>query len=436
MRAAGHLSVALVILCAGLASCGQASSVGAGQDRWRCPEGLEGTAITLSISVADQEKPAIQRLLSRFQGRCRGGLNLGQLVRFRRPLGPRVSLRTDLDAEQLGHQVARDSNTRTPTIHLFAQDNVRLYDLVSQGLVQRLGKQGGEPQPETYSNVPTGAQEYFLPFRPNVRLTYGRKDSLQRAGVHELPPTINGLVSAGKALRMSPSKAGITMSLARGDAAAVTVSELILSHGGDPVKLNDAGWQGAFKFLQELWKNDVLAQESVSARWDTEVDNLKTGVAALAQNWSFTSAALGRDLHKFWVGSGWAGPAAEGHVVGGDVLGMPKGVSGKQRKAAVALAGFLMSREAQEELAIANGWPSILKSVSPKGQRRSIEAALQCGWIRPSIPEWPDVTTAMNEAVNRIVFRTEPVNDVLEELVGRYPRLATLSTSHRDCDTQ
>src|SRR5207244_6342232 len=131
--------------------------------------------------------------------------------------------------------------------------------------------------------------------------------------------------------------------------------------GGNPVLLNDSGSVQAFTFLQQLWKEGVFARESLQARFDTEVNYLRGETSWLATNWPFTTGELAKTgiLDKFNVYEGWKGPVRAAHVVGGDVLGIPKGVTGKQKEAPIELAKFLMSKEVQTILVAKNSCPSV-----------------------------------------------------------------------------
>ncbi len=144
----------------------------------------------------------------------------------------------------------------------------------------------------------------------------------------------------------------VTLSLAEGDPAAVTISEWLVSFGGNPLILNDEGSVEAFTFLQNLWKDNLLARESLLGKFDTEVDYLQGETSWLAQNWPVTSAQLNEQglLEKFDVYEGWEGPERAAHVIGGDVLGIPRGVSEDEKEAALALADFLISEDAQKTL--------------------------------------------------------------------------------------
>ena len=146
--------------------------------------------------------------------------------------------------------------------------------------------------------------------------------------------------------------------------------------------------------------------------------------AWLAANWPFTSMVFNEQdiLDRFQVYEGWRGSARAAHLVGGDVLGIPRGVPPARKEGALALAHFLMSRDAQALLAQQNAWPSIRRDAYgavPGALRETFDAiqkALADGWIRPNVAHWPDVSDAMNEAVRRILQRGEPVKPVLDAL--------------------
>ncbi|MDP9020214.1 MAG: extracellular solute-binding protein, partial [Actinomycetota bacterium] len=404
-------AVLVVLLTATLAAGGCGPGTGSPPDGM--PVG--GTTITFSISVPDEEKPAIQELLDRFEDTTKADANLPALARFRNQPETRVELVTSLDAEALVRQLSEHRPGR-PTVHLFAQDNLALKPLVDGELVDDLSDVEIPPAVLPAMVPPRfDGRRLFLPFRPNVRLTYLHERTAEQAGVRP-PATVEELLGTAAKLRAATGRPAVTLSLADGDPAAVTVSEWVVSYGGDPLVLNDPGSVAAFQVLQQLWKDGLLATESLFGRYDTEVDHLMSGTAALAQNWSFTSAVLAKEgrLDEFHVYPGWRGPRRAAHVVGGDVLGIPRGVGGRQRAAAVALARFLMSRDAQELLVRENAWPSIRSDAYegvPPAQRdtfAAIDEALENGWFRPSVSYWDDVTRQMNEAVDRIIVRQGP----------------------------
>ena len=417
MRVRSLAALAVVVAMAGSA-CGEGRTGGDRSDL-----GGRTTTITFSIDVPDEEKPAIQELISLFEHRSRTRPGVDLLTRFRDPPTTRVNLETSMSSSDLVDRLRKERSSEAGP-HLFAQDNLALRPLVDDGLVEDLS-QVEVPAAVLPSMVPPrfDGRQLFLPFRPNVRLAYLGKDALSRAGVGP-PRTVEELRVVAQRLQQAAGSAPMTLSLAEGDPTAVTLSEWIVSFGGHPLLLNDEGSVRALEFLQGLWKEGLIARESLFAKFDTEIENLRSGRAVVAQNWSFTSAVLAKDgrLADFHVDRGWRGPARAAHVIGGDVLGLPKGISGEQKEVALALARFLMSQEAQELLVQRNAWASIRTdaygAVPAVGRETfsAMQEALTDGWFRPSVTYWPDVTRALSQAVDRILLRHEPPKGVLDDL--------------------
>jgi trehalose transport system substrate-binding protein len=345
------------------------------------------------------------------------------LERFRAESGIRVTL-VSVTATDLPDKLKVEVGSGRPTVDLFAQDNLALRPLVDGGLAQALDDVA-VPEAVLPAMLPPRFQgtRYFLPFRPNVQVAYANRARLREAGVAP-PRTAAELRAVAQAFKGRRGAPKVILSLAEGAPAAVTIAELVLGFGGDPLVLNDRGSVAAFEFLAGLWRDGLLARESLVAKYDTQVDHLVSETAWLAPNWPFTSGVLARQglLDRFEVYEGWRGPVRAAHVVGGDVLGIPRGIAGRRRGDAVRLATFLMSRDAQERFVTGNAWPAIRADAYggvPADRRETFEAvrrALDDGWHRPGVAYWPDVSDAMNEAVRRILQRGEPVRPVLDGL--------------------
>ena len=366
-----------------------------------------GVSITFSTSLAEEERDAVNELVGRFETQTGAAVNIAAVTSADLP-------------EKLKVEVAAGE----ATIHLFAQDNLALRVLVDEQLVQEVDDVE-IPDAVIDAMIPDtfDGKSFFLPYRPNVRVAYVNTERFNAADVAP-PQTHTEFRAVAEQLKAEAGTPKVTLSLAEGDPAAVTISEWIVSFGGDPLILNDEGSVEAFEFLQALWQDELLAKETLQAKFDTEVDNLRGEVAWLAQNWPFTSGVFADEglIDRFNVYAGWSGPERAAHVIGGEVLGIPTGVSDEQREAAVALATFLMSREAQEVLAEQNAWPSIRDDAyatvpeDQQGTFEAITAAFTDGWFRPNVPYWSDVSDAMNEGVRRIMVGGEDTQTVLDAL--------------------
>jgi trehalose transport system substrate-binding protein len=381
---------------------------------------LTGTTITFNISLAEEEQATIAGLLEQFQQDTGATVNLSAVTSADLP----QKLQVDGD---------------NPTIHLFAQDNLNLRILVDEGRVQDLGdfQIPSEVVPAMIPEPIDGTQ-YFLPFRPNVRVAYVNTEKFATAEA-SAPTTVEEFQATAEQLKSAADgEAKVTLSLEpTSGAAAVTISEWIVSFGGDPLVLNDEGSVAAFEFLQGMWQDELLARESLQAKFDTEVDYLRGETAWLAQNWPFTSGTFSTEgiLEVFDVYEGWSGPEREAHVIGGDVLGIPTGVEGDQKTAALALAEFLMSKEAQETLAAQNAWPSVRSDAYAQVPEdlqetfNAIQGALEGGWYRPAVPYWSAVDEAINAAIQQVMIDGKDAKQTLDGLHDQVASAAEASDS-------
>jgi trehalose transport system substrate-binding protein len=373
------------------------------------PETAEegGAEITFNVSLAEEEQTGMRQVIEAFSAET----------------GIQVAL-SNVTSEDMPQKLQTEVDSGRNTIHLISMDNNSLPALVDGELVQDVGD-AEIPAEVNEALIPAqfDGTTYFLPFRPNVRVAYANAEQFDQTGVGGPPETIEDYRSMAETFAQE-GQPRVTVSLAEGSSAPVVISEWILSFGGDPVVLNDEGSVEALTYLQDMWNEGLLAEESLQGQFDTEVDNLRGETAYYAQNWPFTSSVFADEgvLDLFDIHHGWAGPAGEFHVVGGDVLGIPAGVEGEGRDAAVQLAQFLMTQEAQSILAETNAWPSVrddaIQNVPEDLQETfdAVQEALANGWYRPSVSYWPAVQTAMDESVRRILQQGEDPQTVLDEL--------------------
>ena len=270
-----YLMILLLVVFAGLPACGgdDDDGGGAGGATTTAPtRNLAGTNITFSVSLAQEENATVQDLISQFERRTGADVTITSITSSDLP----AKLRVDVGAGR-------------PTVHLFAQDNLALAVLVQENLVEDLSS----------VQLPSGilsamtpqrfdGKQFFLPFRPNVRVAYVNADRFRSANVRP-PGTVEELRDVAQRLRAAGGGPKVTLSLAQGDPAAVTISEWIVSYGGNPLLLNDDGSVRAFEFLQSMWRDGLLARESLLGKFDTEPDYLIGETSWLAQNWPFTT---------------------------------------------------------------------------------------------------------------------------------------------------
>ncbi|MDP8956376.1 MAG: extracellular solute-binding protein, partial [Actinomycetota bacterium] len=185
-----------------------------------------GTTITFSTSLAETEQPVVQELIDQFSQQTGATVRLAAIT-----------------SQDLPQKLQVDVNAGRNTVHLFAQDNLALAVLVEDGLVEDLSDvqipDGVNPAliPEKFDG-----KQYFLPYRPNVRVAYVNTDRFQQAGVSP-PRTAAEFRTVAQQLRQAADgQPKVTLSLeGPSGAAGVTISEWIVSYGGNPLLLNDEG---------------------------------------------------------------------------------------------------------------------------------------------------------------------------------------------------
>jgi len=366
--------------------------------------------LTVTMRLADAEwRPIREEVLPPFERTC----------------GCRVRA-IDVPPELLVQRLKAMRAAGRVEIDLFAQDNMRLQELVDAGLVQPLDDKevrlDAAILPPLASAGIRGGRRYFLPFRPNVQIAYYNAKKFDTYGLTP-PRTWGELLAVAKTFK---EREGIGRVLFQGVGGAPTVTQLyewVVSAGGDPFDLAHPATGATFRFLGEL--APYLSPDSRRAKWDTTNDALAQESAYLAQNWPFGVPLLIRDYGKTDIAtySGWAGPAREAHVIGGDDLGIPVGSS--QRDLALRLVRHLESRQVQTILAARLGWPAIRSDATGTVEAwlrphvASVQEAMRHGVFRKNVSYWADYERTISEAAERILWRKEPVDRVLPALAAR-----------------
>ncbi len=376
--------------------------------------GADAPTLTVSMRLAEAEWQVMRKEI---------------LPPFERTCGCRVRA-IDVPPEALTQRLKAMRAAGRMEIDLFAQDNMRLQELVESGLAQVLDQAEVRMDPAVLPALARAGvideRRYFLPFRPNVQITYYNAKKFEAYGL-EPPRTWEELL---RVARVFFEKEGIGRVLFMGVGGAPTttqVYEWIVSARGDPLDFADAGTVRTFRFLEEL--APYLSPDSRRAKWDTTNDALAQESAYLAQNWPFGIRLLVRDYGKREIRtySGWAGPEREAHVIGGDVLGIPVGTS--HRDLALHLIRHLQSRSAQEILASRLGWPTIRADASGTIEAwlrpyvAAVQEAMRHGVFRANVSYWAEYERIASEAVERILWQKEKVSDVLPPLAARLSAL-------------
>lgn len=327
-----------------------------------------------------------------------------------------------IESGQLATKLQALESAAKSEIDLFAQDNMNLAMLINKDLVLDLSEYESLISGEILKNL-TEACRFnnrlmFMPFRPNVQIVYYNKDAFSKYNLRP-PQSWEELLYVAREFKEKELSGKILLKAFGGNPTATQLYEFILQAGGEPYSFDDAGCRQAFVFLKELWHS--VSEESKRAKWDTTNTILAQQDAFLAQNWPFGIVVLIQEYGLEFIDtySGWRGPAGEYHVIGGDVLGIPK--TCQKKDLALQFIEYLQSRQVQEILVSQLGWPSIRRDAYAEVQEwqkphyESVKQALSHGVFRKNVTWWPAYAKYVSEAFRECVIGQADVDVTLKK---------------------
>lgn len=355
---------------------------------------------------------------------------------FRNELLPAFEQETGIKVEavqvesgDLVNKLTAEVESGNLTIDVFAQDVNNLSSIVARDLVEDLTEYE-DIIPDTVIPGMMEVSEFdgkrlFLPYRPNVEIAFYNENKFNEYGI-EPPENWEELLEVAKAFKekTGQGRVGIKANLQVDN--ILHLFDFIKQAGGDPYVLNDEGSIEAFEFLQELYP--YLNEQSTTANWDTMNQYLEKDSIYLGTNWPFYIPEFhknGKDEIKAY--SGWTGPEKESHVLGGEVIGIPKGSTKVEE--AIKFAEFLMSKPVQELLVSELAWPAVRSDAYGlvKGYQvpyfEAIKSALDHAEPRGNVPYWQDAETIYLDAFQKAIINGEDVKTTLDEAAQKLDEL-------------
>ncbi|MGB3904474.1 MAG: extracellular solute-binding protein [Anaerolineae bacterium] len=369
-------------------------------------------ALTFVTRLAEAELTVLRdEVIPIWEDRTGNTVNIAEI--------PPQDVPTTLQAQQAAGAVEID---------VIAQDNVALAPLVSLDLMEDLTPHQAQLPAEIYGyltdQMTFDGKLMFVPYRGNVQIAYYNTAVFDELAL-EPPTTIEEYRDVCQAL-YDENGTGKCIFKGGGDQPLplpTLLWEWIVSNGGDPMVLNDAGSVETFEFFQDMWNSGLLNQAATrDAKWDTSNESLARGDAHIMQNWPFGYSALPVDygFTDFAVYGGWL----SAHVMGGEVLGIPKGT--EHLEEALDFIAFMTSKEAQEIFVSELSWPAVrddalgLVATDQQELWNAIQAAARDGVLRPNVTYMTtDVFPLITEAWDRTVYDGEDVETVLNDVAAR-----------------
>jgi ABC-type glycerol-3-phosphate transport system substrate-binding protein len=354
-----------------------------------------GRRVVFVVDLADEEMMALRRILDRLQPRLQAEVFL-------------MHVESDRQVGRLEKMLA-SGDMRWD---LIAVDNSVLALLAKKGLVQDLSEYRHYDRLVPLSLVSSlrslarrEGRFYFVPFRPNVKIGFYNARKFVEYGLTP-PQTWEELLHVAKVFKEKEGVERVAIHGYPGKAAAVTAFEFVKAGGGDPLTLDDAGSQHAFRFLQRL--KSYLIPDYTDVTFDTANELLIDGEIYLVRNWTYGFKVVVEEAgrREIEVYSGWKGPAGAVHALGGDVLAIPAGAP--HPTLATRLIELLLSKETQKTLLSRLRWPPVRQDVydaaSPDVRRylQVVNDALSMAVVRPTVPSWRIVEKTLSHAFQEL----------------------------------
>jgi ABC-type glycerol-3-phosphate transport system substrate-binding protein len=193
-----------------------------------------------------------------------------------------------------------------------------------------------------------------------------------------------------------------------GKAAAVTAFEWVKSMGGDPLTLKGPKAREAFK---RLWKlAPYLEPESKNIQFDTANNFLIANKVSVVDNWT-DGIKVVMGAHKKKNIKVTRGLPGSFHVLGGDVLAIPTGISKEREERAIKLIEQLVAKETQRALAEKLFWAPVREDVyedvyndlSVQEARKEYFQVIRDADIRPITPYWDMVQKVLSKALQKVL---------------------------------
>lgn len=204
---------------------------------------------------------------------------------------------------------------------------------------------------------------YFVPFRSNIPLVFYNKTAFTNAGVSTPPATWAEMMTAAQKLGTGSVmfQGAANTGTHTGSSTATELYQWMVQAGGNPFVLNDSGDLVAWQYLWNL--SAYFNPEYTNGYWGSYAGLARGTYSVLDYQWPYiysqltTNASYGMTDQTLGVYPGPSGPVNGNHLLGGDVLVIPKGATHLPQLA--TLANFLLGAQAQKQTLVNLSWVAV-----------------------------------------------------------------------------
>jgi trehalose transport system substrate-binding protein len=270
---------------------------------------------------------------------------------------------------------------------------------------------------------------YFIPFRGNIPLVWYNKTVFSKLNL-PLPQNWTQLMQDAKIIYQ---KTGVKPVMFQGHGGASTSTELyqwMVQAGGNPFVFNDSGDIKAFTYLDEL--STYMNPEYIHGYWGSYKGLADGEYYILDYQWPYiysTMKSEGINVTNIGFYPGPAGPVNNDHLVGGDVLAIPKGAT--HLTDLLIFVKFLLSYQVQRDIITILGEPAVNAKAyqnlpsNISALFKAEEEAFQSAFFREPVPWISYWNTIADKVFDQIVVDHAPVSEIPSILSGANAEMYT-----------
>jgi trehalose transport system substrate-binding protein len=257
---------------------------------------------------------------------------------------------------------------------------------------------------------------FFVPFRGNIPLVWYNKTLFNQLGIS--PPS--NWAQLLQDSQMIYQKTGVKPVMFQGHGGASTYTELyqwMVQAGGNPFLFNDSGDVLAMQYLYNL--SAYFSPNYIHGYWGNYKGLANGEYYILDYQWPYIYSAMaseGINVSKIGFYPGPQGPSNGDHLVGGDVLAIPRGAT--DVPAILHLANFLLSTQAQHQLITMLAEPAVNAQAysnlpaNVSALYTAEEDAFQTAFFREPVPWITEWGTIADQVFTQIIVNHAPYSQI------------------------
>ncbi|MCI2414196.1 MAG: ABC transporter substrate-binding protein [Candidatus Aramenus sp.] len=257
---------------------------------------------------------------------------------------------------------------------------------------------------------------YFIPFRVNIPLVWYNATVFRELNLSP-PQNWTQLMQDAKVIY---EKTGVKPVMFQGHGGASTATELyqwMVQAGGNPFVFNDSGDVRAFTYLDEL--SSYMNPEYIHGYWGSYKGLTDGEYYILDYQWPYIYSVMeseGVNMSNVGFYPGPSGPVNDDHLVGGDVLAIPKGAT--DLTDLLLFVKFLLSYQVQRDIITILGEPAVNAKAyqnlpsNISALFKAEEEAFQTAFFREPVPWISYWNTIADKVFDQIVVDHAPVSEI------------------------